>query len=97
MSASLNETSLTALAGLAGLELSVAERVLLTTQFDSILSLIERLQQVDTRGVEPLAQAFDHCVRLRADEVTSQDQRPLFQPLAPEMVDGLYLVPKVIE
>lgn len=97
MSESLNESSLTVLARLSGLELTTEELARLPAQFDSILALIERLQQVNTQAVEPLAQAFDHCVRLRPDEVTSQDQRALFQPLAPEMADGLYLVPKVME
>ncbi len=97
MSESLNESSLQVLARLAGLELDATERARLPGQFDSILTLIERLQSVDTRGVEPLAQAFDHCGRLRDDEVTGQDQRAAFQSLAPEMAQGLYLVPRVIE
>jgi aspartyl-tRNA(Asn)/glutamyl-tRNA(Gln) amidotransferase subunit C len=35
--------------------------------------------------------------RLREDRVTETNQRELFQSLAPQVEDGLYLVPKVIE
>lgn len=35
--------------------------------------------------------------RLREDRVTESDQRDAFQPIAPHVEDGLYLVPKVIE
>ncbi|NDU87866.1 MAG: Asp-tRNA(Asn)/Glu-tRNA(Gln) amidotransferase subunit GatC [Ferrovum sp.] len=93
----LNETSLHQLARLACIQLTEQELAVLPQQFDSILGLIDQLQAVDTHGVEPLAQAFDMPVRLRADEVTAKNQRELFQSLAPEVEKGLYLVPKVIE
>jgi aspartyl-tRNA(Asn)/glutamyl-tRNA(Gln) amidotransferase subunit C len=35
--------------------------------------------------------------RLRPDEVTESNQRDTFQAIAPQVADGLYLVPKVIE
>ena len=55
------------------------------------------MQAVDTRGVEPMSHALDVVQRLRADAVTEADQRALFQSIAPQVEDGLYLVPKVIE
>jgi len=36
-------------------------------------------------------------LRLRVDGVTEHDQHELFQSIAPQVEDGLYLVPKVIE
>lgn len=97
VSESLNETTLRALAHLSGLELQDDDLKTMLPQFDSILTLIDRLQQVDTHGVAPLAQAFDLGVRLRDDEVTSHDGRERLAPLAPEMDEGLYLVPNVME
>ena len=35
--------------------------------------------------------------RLREDVVTETDQRERFQAIAPQVEDGLYLVPRVIE
>ena len=63
----------------------------------SILDLVDQMNAVDTSGVEPLANPLDATQRLRADEVTESDQRDKFQRIAPDVADGLYRVPKVIE
>lgn len=63
----------------------------------SILDLADQLQKVNTDGVVPLSNPLDANARLRADEVTEQNQRDAYQAIAPNATDGLYLVPKVIE
>jgi aspartyl-tRNA(Asn)/glutamyl-tRNA(Gln) amidotransferase subunit C len=55
------------------------------------------MQAVDTRGIEPMSHALDVVQRLREDSVTESDQHALFQEGAPQIENGLYLVPKVIE
>jgi len=62
-----------------------------------ILAFVERLEEVDTTSVVPLAHPLDAIQRLRADEVTESDERESFQAHAPLTEAGLYLVPKVIE
>ncbi len=62
-----------------------------------ILELVDQMQQVDTKGVEPMAHPLEGGQRLRPDEVIEEDQREAFQKLAPQTEVGLYLVPKVIE
>lgn len=62
-----------------------------------ILELVEQMNDVDTGGVAPLAHPLEIGARLRPDAVTESDQRDRFQAIAPEVRDGLYLVPKVIE
>jgi aspartyl-tRNA(Asn)/glutamyl-tRNA(Gln) amidotransferase subunit C len=71
----------------------------MTTQghLNGIFQLIEQMQAVDTRGVEPMAHAQDVSQRLREDAVTEGDRRAAYQAVAPEVEAGLYLVPKVIE
>jgi aspartyl-tRNA(Asn)/glutamyl-tRNA(Gln) amidotransferase subunit C len=44
-----------------------------------------------------MAHPLNQHQRLRPDEVTETDERDRFQRNAPEVADGLYLVPKVIE
>ena len=63
----------------------------------SILGLVEKMNAVDTSGVQPMAHPMDVAQRLRADEVLEENQRENFQKIAPKTEDGLYLVPKVIE
>ena len=62
-----------------------------------IFALIEQMQQVDTRGIEPMAHAQDVQLALREDAVRESDRHALYQSVAPQVEDGLYLVPKVIE
>jgi len=89
------------IAHLARLEIAPEELDPARQQLNGIFSLIETLQAVDTTGIEPMAHAQDVYQRLREDEVTYRDEagtmRALFQSIAPEAENGLYLVPKVIE
>jgi aspartyl-tRNA(Asn)/glutamyl-tRNA(Gln) amidotransferase subunit C len=63
----------------------------------NILSLVDQMNQVDSSNVTPLANPLDATQRLRADEVTETNQRDKFQQIAPDVADGFYRVPKVIE
>lgn len=67
------------------------------TNLSNILDLVEQMNAVDTEGVVPMAHPLHMAQRLRADEVTEENQREHFQQHAPLTEDGLYLVPKVIE
>lgn len=84
-------------AHLARIEVSDAEAESTLGQLNDIFSLIEEMQAVDTKGIEPMAHAQDLAQRLRADCVTESNRRDAFQAIAPETDGGLYLVPKVIE
>lgn len=67
------------------------------TQLNGFFSMIEAMRAVNTAGIAPMAHAVDVVQRLREDVVTERNQRDLFQSLAPQVENGLYLVPKVIE
>lgn len=85
------------IAHLARIEISDAEALTTQGHLNGIFQLIEEMQAVDTRGVEPMAHAQDVSQRLRADAVTEGDRRAAYQAVAPETEAGLYIVPKVIE
>ena len=68
-----------------------------TRRIAGILDMVDQLQAVDTRDVEPMANPLDATQPLRADEVTEHNRREAFQAIAPAVENGLYLVPKVIE
>ncbi|MDJ0778644.1 MAG: Asp-tRNA(Asn)/Glu-tRNA(Gln) amidotransferase subunit GatC [Gammaproteobacteria bacterium] len=63
----------------------------------SILELVEQMNRVDTSDVAPLSNPLDATQRLRDDSVSESDERDKFQAIAPDVADGLYRVPKVIE
>ena len=85
------------IAQLARLQINDTEAEQVLAQLRAIFVLIDELQAVDTRGVEPMSHAQGVGLRLREDQVTEPDQRQLFQSVAPQAEAGLYLVPKVIE
>ena len=62
-----------------------------------ILELFDRLAAIDTRGVEPLSHPVAESQRLRPDTVTESVDRAALQQGAPEIEDGMYVVPRVIE
>lgn len=62
-----------------------------------VLGLVDQLQAVNTEGVEPMAHPLDALQRLRPDEVTETNCRELYQAIAPQTENGLYMVPKVID
>lgn len=84
-------------AQLARIEVSESEALAAHAQLGGIFALIAQLQAVDTAGVEPMAHAGDAVLRLREDRVTETDRRAEYQAIAPQVDDGLYLVPRVIE
>jgi len=85
------------IAELARLELSATDAAALQQELNGILAMVDRMQAVDTRGVEPMSHPQQAMQRLREDGVTERDQRGKYQAGAPATEDGLYLVPKVIE
>jgi aspartyl-tRNA(Asn)/glutamyl-tRNA(Gln) amidotransferase subunit C len=89
------------IAKLARLALGPGEAEETLAKLNGIFGLIEQLNAVDTTGVEPLAHPLaaiqDVALRLREDEATETDRREANMANAPEMQDGLFLVPKVIE
>jgi aspartyl-tRNA(Asn)/glutamyl-tRNA(Gln) amidotransferase subunit C len=95
MSLSLPEVK--RIAWLARIEITDAEAQAAQAQLNDIFKLIEQMQSIDTEGVAPMAHGQDVVQRLREDRVTECDRRALYQGIAPQVENGLYLVPKVIE
>ena len=85
------------IATLSYIETNNNEANVMLAQLSDIFNLIEEMQAVDTTTVEPMSHAQDVTQRLRDDIVTESDQRELFQSIAPQVEEALYLVPKVIE
>ena len=85
------------IAQLARLYIGDSEIGEVTGRIRDILALIDQMQSIDTHDVVPLAHPLDLTQRLREDDVTEFNRRDELQLLAPDVEQGLYLVPKVIE
>jgi aspartyl-tRNA(Asn)/glutamyl-tRNA(Gln) amidotransferase subunit C len=89
------------IAHLARLALTPDEERAMLAQLNGFFTIVERMSSVDTRGVDPLYTPLSAlgsvALRLRDDEVTERDERESNQRSAPQVENGLYLVPRVIE
>ena len=97
----LTPTDVRRIAELARLDLGAAEEALMLEQINSFFRIVEQMSAVDTSGVEPLytplSALSEVALPLRDDAITEHDERERNQRSAPQVQDGLYLVPKVIE
>lgn len=94
---SLSLADVEKVARLARLSMSEQEMQAAQAQLSSIFGLIAEMQAVDTQSIEPMSHSQDLAQRLREDKVTETNQREAFQAIAPQVEQGLYLVPQVIE
>ena len=94
---SLEKADVEKIAHLARLAIDEKDVPEYTRNLSNILDLVEQMSSVNTDEVSPMAHPLDATQRLRTDEVTETNQRDHFQQVAPNVEDGLYLVPKVIE
>ncbi|QJR16837.1 Asp-tRNA(Asn)/Glu-tRNA(Gln) amidotransferase subunit GatC [Usitatibacter palustris] len=85
------------IAHLARIEVDAGAAAALQQELNGIFAMIEQMRAVDTSGVEPMSHPQDVVQRLREDRVTESDQHAKFQEVAPQVEEGLYLVPRVVE
>ena len=85
------------IAQLARLQMDDSSLEQYASDLSNILALAEQMDAVDTSNVTPMAHPLDATQRLRPDLVTESDQREKFQAIAPDVENGLYRVPKVID
>ncbi len=78
-----------------GINEEAAQRM--QAELSDIFKMIERIQAVDTEGVEPMMHPHDGVQRLREDKVVFGNNREENMKNAPEEFEGLFLVPQVIE
>ena len=93
----MDEKNVEQIAHLARLDINKKDIPEYVTNLGNILALVEQMNAVNTDDVAPMAHPTDAVQRLRDDVVTAENQREHFQEIAPQVEDGLYLVPQVIE
>jgi aspartyl-tRNA(Asn)/glutamyl-tRNA(Gln) amidotransferase subunit C len=94
--AKVSEEDVEKIAELAHLKISSREKQQFTAQLDEILAYAERIQSIDTEGVEPTSHALARGNVFREDVETACLPRDAVLEMAPENGEGLIKVPKVI-
>ena len=96
----IGEKEVRYVADLANLKLSIEEIARLVTDLDKILVHMDRLNEIDTSGVEPMAQvlyAAEETATLRPDVERAPLGSELALANAPLASNGYFKVPLVIE
>ena len=96
----ITEQEVRYVAGLANLNLTDGEVRKLQADLDEILQHIDKLNEIDTSAVEPMAQVLfdaDEAATLRADEPVPPLGNQAALANAPQPGAGYFKVPKVIE
>jgi aspartyl-tRNA(Asn)/glutamyl-tRNA(Gln) amidotransferase subunit C len=83
-------------ADLARLSLKSEEIELFTRQLNDILAYVEKLQELDTAGVPPLAHVIPVFNVFREDEVRPGLPREIALDNAPAREEGAFQVPRII-
>ncbi len=94
---SLDRSDVEKIAHLARLQINDADIPEYAENLSNILDLVNQMQAKDTRNIEPMANPLDAVQRLRADEVTEDNQRERLQAVSPAVEAGLFQVPQVID
>ena len=82
---------------LAKLELSEEEKEKAKKDMGSMLEYIDKLNELDTTGVEPMSHVFPVQNVFREDVVVNGDDRENILKNAPEEKDGSFVVPKTVD
>ena len=96
----ITENEVRYVAGLANLELTDEEVVRFQADLNGILEHMDRLNEVDTAGVEPMAQVLfgaEDTATLRDDVVVPPLGNDAALANAPQPGAGYFKVPQVIE
>ncbi len=82
---------------LAKLDLSSEEREQAKRDMEKMLDYIDKLNELDTGGVEPMSHVFSINNVFRSDEVVNGDDRDNMLLNAPKKKEGTYMVPKTFD
>ena len=82
---------------LAKLELSGEEKEAAKKDMASMLDYIDKLNELDTTGVEPMSHVFPVQNVFREDEVTCGDDSANILKNAPGEKNGMFKVPRTVE
>ena len=93
----IDEGTVHRIARLARLKITEAEAKNLQGELNSLLTWVEQLQEVDTKGVPPMTRVVDMKMRLRPDAVTDGNKAADIVRNAPMAENDFFVVQKVVE
>ena len=93
----VNDQLVDKLANLSRLQFDATEKAAIKADLQSMIQFIDKLNELDTTGVEPLLHMSDNVNVLRTDEVQGSISREKALSNAPVHDEQFFKVPKVIQ
>jgi len=93
----VNDALVEKLAHLARLQFDASEKEEIKKDLQKMIAFVEKLNELDTTGVDPLLHMTDEINVLREDEVKGSITREAALKNAPQHDEQFFKVPKVIK
>lgn len=93
----ISQTDVEKVARLSRLSLAPEDLEIMRAQMDVVLGYVDKLNELDTEGIEPMAHAVPMANAFREDEVKPSIGVERALQNAPASGDACFTVPKVIE
>ncbi len=93
----VDEATVRRIARLARIKVTDAEAKALEKELSGILDWVKQLDEVDTKGVEPMTAVVSTTLKMREDRVTDGGIADDIVANAPAREEHFFVVPKVVE
>jgi aspartyl-tRNA(Asn)/glutamyl-tRNA(Gln) amidotransferase subunit C len=93
----VDEATVRRIARLARIKITDGEAQSLQGELSGMLDWVKQLDEVDTKGVEPMTRVVAMQLKKRRDEITDGNIAAQVTQNAPMSEDNFFVVPKVIE
>jgi aspartyl-tRNA(Asn)/glutamyl-tRNA(Gln) amidotransferase subunit C len=97
VSMSVDRATVRRIARLARLAINEEEAGRLEKELSGILDWVAQLDEIDTSAVEPMTRVAAMTMKMRKDEVTDGFCAAHILENAPQVDDGYFVVPKIVE
>ena len=93
----IDKDIVTKVSNLARIKINNDQLSTISNELESVIEWIDTLNEVNTNGVEPIANVSGQKLPLREDKVTDGGYSEKILNNAPEKESGFFVVPKVVE
>ena len=93
----ISEDTLKNISLLSKLDIEKSKKKKISKELESILLMVDQMNEVDTENVKPMSHPLSKAQNLREDLVSEDIERDEYIKNAPQSDDGYYLSPKVID
>lgn len=93
----INRKEVEQIAVLAKLRVSESEIDAIATSLDSVVEMINHINEVNTDNIKPMANPMDAIQRLRVDQVHETSHKEQLLSLSSNADDDYFLVPTVVD